>query len=273
MWLNDVLNVGIRPDVLTALARARFEAAGGVVLGRRRQGDPRPSGCGGAHDCRRIDFHQGAPRDRLHGPALADCGAGAWRAPPTACGGGSCADGFEPEMNTFGDVIFADTKTEPAGGGRRGRLSDAIFLGAFLRPPRHSAHHVPLHVHGPRPGARPSWTSWRTTAAPLQGVDLDQIEPKRVLFGLFTSYKDSPLPSIDRIMQIGDAGGLQSPLSFGGFGAITRHIGRLTRAVEGALAADALRKDSSPRSIPIRPTCAAWRSRPDAPAGDAGGVE
>merc|ERR1719440_765803 len=32
VWLNDVLNVGVRPDRLIALARARFEAAGGVVL-------------------------------------------------------------------------------------------------------------------------------------------------------------------------------------------------------------------------------------------------
>jgi len=73
-----------------------------------------------------------------------------------------------------------------------------------------------------------------------QGVDLDALELQRVLFGLFVSYKDSPLPvRFDRVMQVGDAGGLQSPLSFGGFGAITRHMGRLTAAVEDTLAADA----------------------------------
>jgi glycine/D-amino acid oxidase-like deaminating enzyme len=32
VWLNDVLNVGVRPERLVACARARFEAAGGVVL-------------------------------------------------------------------------------------------------------------------------------------------------------------------------------------------------------------------------------------------------
>ena len=42
--------------------------------------------------------------------------------------------------------------------------------------------------------------------------------------------------------QSDDAGGLQSPLSFGGFGAITRHIGRLTSAVQSAVEADALSK-------------------------------
>jgi hypothetical protein len=93
-----------------------------------------------------------------------------------------------------------------------------------------------------------------------QGVSLDQIEPKRVLYGLFTSYKDSPLPvKFDRIMQIGDAGGLQSPLSFGGFGAITRHIGRLTRAVESALETDSLTKESLAKVNPYQANLrAAW---------------
>ena len=35
--------------------------------------------------------------------------------------------------------------------------------------------------------------------------------------------------------QIGDASGIQSPLSFGGFGAMTRHLRRLTGAVTEAV--------------------------------------
>lgn len=43
----------------------------------------------------------------------------------------------------------------------------------------------------------------------------------------------SPLPSnFDRVLQVGDASGIQSPISFGGFGAITRHLGRLTNGTE-----------------------------------------
>lgn len=37
------------------------------------------------------------------------------------------------------------------------------------------------------------------------------------------------------MLQIGDASGIQSPLSFGGFGAMTRHLGRLREAVVEAL--------------------------------------
>ena len=41
-----------------------------------------------------------------------------------------------------------------------------------------------------------------------------------------------------RVLQVGDASGIQSPLSFGGFGALTRHLSRLTAAVKEALEAD-----------------------------------
>jgi hypothetical protein len=43
-----------------------------------------------------------------------------------------------------------------------------------------------------------------------------------------------------RILQIGDASGIQSPLSFGGFGALTRHLQRLSSALHDALQSDAL---------------------------------
>ncbi|PNH00987.1 hypothetical protein TSOC_013148, partial [Tetrabaena socialis] len=64
------------------------------------------------------------------------------------------------------------------------------------------------------------------------GVCLVDVAFKRVLFGFFPTFKDTPLrPAFDRVVHIGDAGGLQSPLSFGGFGALTRHLARLTAAL------------------------------------------
>lgn len=69
-----------------------------------------------------------------------------------------------------------------------------------------------------------------------QGVDLSSLEVERILFGFFPTYRNSPLaPGFDRVLQVGDASGIQSPLSFGGFGALTRHIGRLTTAVQEAV--------------------------------------
>ena len=69
-----------------------------------------------------------------------------------------------------------------------------------------------------------------------QGVTLDRLQPQRILFGFFPTYRDSPLqPGFDRVLQVGDASGIQSPLSFGGFGALTRHMPRLVPAISEAL--------------------------------------
>merc|ERR1711871_461065 len=49
---------------------------------------------------------------------------------------------------------------------------------------------------------------------------------------------------IEDALAVGDASGVESPLSFGGFGALTRHLGRVTDAVEDALRNDALDRAS-----------------------------
>eukprot|EP00957_Ditylum_brightwellii_P110494 8427699-Ditylum_brightwellii.AAC.1 len=42
------------------------------------------------------------------------------------------------------------------------------------------------------------------------------LDVQRVLFAFFPTYKDSPLkPQWSRILAVGDASGVQSPLSFG----------------------------------------------------------
>ena len=46
---------------------------------------------------------------------------------------------------------------------------------------------------------------------------LEDVEFKRMLFGYFPTYRNSPLKAkFDRVLQVGDASGMQSPLSFGG---------------------------------------------------------
>ncbi|MBE9014293.1 FAD-binding oxidoreductase, partial [Pseudanabaenaceae cyanobacterium LEGE 13415] len=44
----------------------------------------------------------------------------------------------------------------------------------------------------------------------------------------------------DRILPVGDSSGSQSPLSFGGFGAMIRHLKRLTNGIDEALKAEML---------------------------------
>lgn len=54
---------------------------------------------------------------------------------------------------------------------------------------------------------------WRQMP-PYQGLaSLDQVTPLRILFGAFSTYRNSPLkPRFDRVLQVGDASGIQSPL-------------------------------------------------------------
>ena len=118
VWLTDVLNVGVRPDVLIARARARFEALGGQVL----EGSPLAS----------LDVKdRGALLTTVEGtmltarlvldcmgqrsPIVAQAREGAL--PDGACVVvGTCADGFDADMNNYGDVIFADTQMEETAG-------------------------------------------------------------------------------------------------------------------------------------------------------------
>jgi hypothetical protein len=44
-------------------------------------------------------------------------------------------------------------------------------------------------------------------------------------------------------LAVGDASGIQSPLSFGGFGALTRHLDRITGAISDALEHSLLSKE------------------------------
>ncbi|KAF9587552.1 hypothetical protein IFM89_004010 [Coptis chinensis] len=91
-----------------------------------------------------------------------------------------------------------------------------------------------------------------------QGVSLDDIDILRVIFGIFPTYRDSPLPAaFNRILQFGDASGIQSPVSFGGFGSLTRHLGRLSTGIYEAIESDFLDSYSLSLLNPYMPNLSA----------------
>lgn len=94
--------------------------------------------------------------------------------------------------------------------------------------------------------------------ADYQGLEhLDNLTYHRALFGFFPSYRDSPRPPLcDRLLAIGDSSGLQSPLSFGGFGALLRHLPRLVAGLQDALAADCLDRAAIAQLLPYQPNLA-----------------
>ena len=113
---------------------------------------------------------------------------------------------------------------------------------------------------------------WRRLPA-YQGVAVSDLVVERVLFGAFATYRNSPLaPQFDRVIQAGDASGIQSPLSFGGLGALSRHAPRLATALSDALEKDCLDRASLAAINAYSPgLSAAWMlqramsARPEAP--------
>ena len=94
-----------------------------------------------------------------------------------------------------------------------------------------------------------------------QGLEsISQVKFKRVLFGAFPCYKDVPVRTEwDRILQVGDSSASQSPLSFGGFGNLIRHLPRLTRGVDQALSDNCLSRHSLGLLQPYQPSLgSAW---------------
>jgi len=76
----------------------------------------------------------------------------------------------------------------------------------------------------------------------------------------FAAFKNSPLkPAFSRVLAVGDASGIQSPLSFGGFGALTRHLHRTTTALGEALTEECLHYEDLALINPYTPNLSvAW---------------
>lgn len=98
-----------------------------------------------------------------------------------------------------------------------------------------------LDAHPDRPSLEALFDDYFELMPAYQQVELEQLEFRRALFGILPAYRQSPLkPTWNRILQVGDSSGTQSPLSFGGFGALLRHLERLVTSLDEALRADCL---------------------------------
>ena len=102
---------------------------------------------------------------------------------------------------------------------------------------------------------------------------LSQVDVQRIVFGWFPTYRrGAPLPPrFDRVLSVGDASAVQSPISFGGFCAMLRHLPRYTRGLDLALREDRLARGDLARLTPYLPNLGtAWMSAAAMTARDAG---
>ncbi|MBE9221323.1 flavin-dependent dehydrogenase [Cyanobacterium stanieri LEGE 03274] len=157
---------------------------------------------------------------------------------------GAILEGFEPEVwdKTYGDVLFSH------GDISRGRqLIWELFPAEGDELTIYLFHYH--QVHPDNPGSLlEMYEDFFNILPEYRRCDMDKLVWKKPTFGYipgrFTVGENDRQIATDRVMAIGDAASLQSPLVFTGFGSLVRNLGRLTSLLDKALKNDLLDGES-----------------------------
>jgi lycopene cyclase CruP len=224
VWVEDVLNTGVNPIYLLEKLKQKFLAAGGQLL----ENTPVDT----------VVVHPDGVKinDQITGKLLLD--AMGHFSPITRQGRqgqkpdaiclvvGSCAEGF-PENDTA-DLMLSFTPQSK---------QCQYFWEAFPASDGRTTYMFSyMDAHPQRLSLEEMFEDYFRLMPEYQDVELNQLTFKRALFGFFPSYRQSPLKTPwSRILAVGDSSGSQSPLSFGGFGAMIRHLKRLSNGIYEAI--------------------------------------
>ncbi|MBW4616858.1 MAG: FAD-binding oxidoreductase [Desmonostoc vinosum HA7617-LM4] len=243
VWVKDVLNIGVDPVYLLATLKTRFLAAGGKLLENTPfiEAVVHPNGV-----IVNTEFQAKLLLDAMGHLSPITQQARQGRKPDALClVVGSCAQGF-PENNS-GDLLLSLTSLQN---------QCQYFWEAFpAKDGRTTYLFTYMDAHAQRLGLEALFEEYLRLLPKYQGVELSQLKFQRALFGFFPTYRQSPLKtSWSRILPVGDSSGSQSPLSFGGFGAMVRHLKRLTFGVEEALETEQLSAKALALLQPYQPS-------------------
>jgi lycopene cyclase CruP len=244
VWVKDVLNTGVDPLFLLETLKQKFLNSGGKLL----ENTPfegvtvHPNGVtvqGNQELTARLML------DAMghFSPVVRQARQG--KKPDAVClVVGSCAKGF-PENNS-GDLIASITPIQ--------NQCQYFWEALPARDGRTTYLFTYLDAHPDRFTLETLFEEYLKLLPDYQNVELSQLQFQRALFGFFPCYRQSPLkPSWNRILPVGDSSGSQSPLSFGGFGAMVRHLRRLTEGIHEALESDLLDRPSLAPLQPYQP--------------------
>jgi lycopene cyclase CruP len=230
-WVRDVLNVGVAPRYLLDCLKQRFLQQGGCLLENTafEQVTLHPDGvCLSARQSLTARLIVDAMGH--FSPVVAQARQG--QTPDAIClVVGTCAKGIP--AGTTGDLMVSLKPIEE---------NNQYFWEAFPSREGRTTYLFTYAGFDPeQPSLEQLFERYMQTLPAYQGVPLDQVQAQRALFGLFPSYRQSPLAlPWPRMLAVGDSSGCQSPLSFGGFGAMLRHLPRLSEGIHEALGCDAL---------------------------------
>jgi lycopene cyclase CruP len=258
VWVENVLNVGVDPVFLLDTLKTKFLAAGGQLFEQTafQAAIVHPNGIHitvnppqATHPSSLIP-HPSFFNARLLLDAMGHFSPISQQArqgqPPDAVCMvvGTCAQGF-PNHET-GDLFASITPTQN---------QCQYFWEAFpARDGRTTYLFTYVDAHPDRPSLEALFEDYWQLLPDYQAVEVSQLQIQRALFGFFPCYRQSPLqPQWDRLLPIGDSSGSQSPLSFGGFGAMIRHLDRLVTGVHAALETDILHRQGLSLLQPYQP--------------------
>lgn len=248
IWVRDVLNIGIDPVYLLATLKQKFLDRGGRLLEFTAcdRVTIHPNGVEIAAGDRRLTSKLFIDAMGHFSPLAAQVRSGA--KPEGIClVVGSCASGFD--RNQTGDIFVSFTPIQH---------QCQYFWEAFpARDGRTTYLFTYLDAHPDRFDLRFLFEEYLRLLPTYQQIELAQLNFHRCLFGCFPAYRDSPLKTPwARVLFVGDSSGSQSPVSFGGFGAMIRHLSRLTDGIVMAINADVLSADDLQLLQPYQPNIA-----------------
>ncbi|BFM39158.1 flavin-dependent dehydrogenase [Synechocystis sp. LKSZ1] len=156
---------------------------------------------------------------------------------------GAVVEGLAPEVwdATYGDVLNSH------GDISRGRqLIWELFPGAGDEMTIYLFHYHQVHPQNPG-SLLEMYEDFFMILPEYRRCDPKQLTWKKATFGYipghFSTSDQDRTVAYDRLLAIGDAASLQSPLVFTGFGSLVRNLGRLTDLLDVALRHDLLKAD------------------------------
>jgi lycopene cyclase CruP len=246
IWVKDVLNIGVDPVYLLETLKTRFLAVGGMLLENTayEQAKIHPNGV-------TVNTSSSTLTTRLlldamgHFSPIVRQARGGQKPDGVCLVVGTCGTGYP--NNETGDIFASFTPIQnncqyfweafPARDGR----TTYLFTYIDADPDRFSLEFL--------------FDEYFRLLPDYQQISLEQLQFKRALFGFFPCYRNSPLKTPwDRILPVGDSSANQSPLSFGGFGSMIRHLNRLTIGIEEALKTDCLSHTALSLLQPYQPS-------------------